>query len=86
MTETKESEGLLAFLRTEIPTAELATPLKVIQAFKQCEGVDEWMQPFEKWVRLEQLEDYLRLLTGTEADNVDDDRAIKFLRAVRSES
>jgi hypothetical protein len=61
----------------------LATALKVIQAFKQCEGVDEWMQPFEKWVRLEQLEDYLRLLTETEVDSVDDDRAIEFLRGVR---
>lgn len=82
--ETKEKpEGLISFLRTDISQDDLATALRVILAFKDCESQDDWLQPFHMWVRLEQLEDYLKLLTGTGTEAVEDQKAIDFLKAVR---
>jgi hypothetical protein len=54
--------------------------LDVIQEFKDCESLEEWTNvPSLSWVKLAQLQDYLRLLTGTEVEKVDDDTAKAFL-------
>jgi hypothetical protein len=82
-TEEHTEEGCIAFLRTDISKDDLATTLRVIAAFKACESREEWLSiPFAAWGKLEQLEDYLKLLTGTDAESVDDERAIEFLKAL----
>lgn len=74
---------LLNFLGTKRPVEELRTALAVIQEFKEHESQEEWMRPFMMWTRLEQLEDYLKLLTETDAETVSDKRAIDHLRQLR---
>ena len=70
-----EDDGLRRFLATPISQADLRTALMVIETFKSLENTDEYMMPFIGWARLEQLEDYLRLLTGIDAKKVKDTTA-----------
>jgi hypothetical protein len=76
-----EEEGVLGFLRTDIPVDELRIALKVIRSFKDCESREEWLViPFAAWAKFEQLEDCLKLLTDTDAGDVDDQRMLDFFR------
>lgn len=75
--------GLLNFLGTPIPVEDLKTALRVIEAFKKCESAAEWMDmPFSAWLRLEQLEDYLGMLTDPKHET-DDTTALKHLKKLR---
>ena len=48
------------FLKTQRSQAELAIALTVLREFKECESTEEWaLAPFQAWVKLEQLEEYL---------------------------
>ena len=48
------------------------------------ESREEYIRfPFESWKRLEQLQDYLRLLTDTNIDKVKDDTAVMILERIR---
>lgn len=82
---THGRHGLLRFLATDLPEADLLAALRVIEAFKSFENTREYDMPFELWVRLEQLEDYLRLLLDP-SHNTDDSRALAFLGSVRGSS
>lgn len=76
-------EGVLAFLRTDLPSDDLVAALRVIRAFKDCESREEWMAiPIAAWGKLEQLEDILKLLTDTDASEVDDQRMLEFFRVI----
>jgi hypothetical protein len=77
-TMSNEAEGLLRFMRTTRPREELRVALDVIRDFKACENRDEWAMPFHHWMRLEQLEDYLKLLVGDRPDEVSDQTALDY--------
>jgi hypothetical protein len=67
------AQGLLRFLETKRPLDELKIALAVVREFKALESRDEWVEtPFIGWLRFEQFEDYLKLLTGDGADEVKD--------------
>lgn len=76
--------GMLRFLATDLPASDLQAALRVIEAFKALENESEFGMPFSMWVRLEQLQDYLCMLTDPE-HKTDDTRAAAFLRRVRKE-
>ncbi len=77
--------GLWQFLKTKRSVEELKTALAVIEEFKDCESEREWLAlPFAMWTKLEQLEDYLRLVTGEGAEEVKDETAIHLWQAIRS--
>lgn len=83
MSAAKKDHGLLKFLGTSLPEDDLKTALRVIEAFKKCESADEWMSmPFSAWLRLEQLEDYLGMLTDPEHET-DDTRALNHLKKLK---
>ena len=72
--------GLIRFLETKRSRQDLEAALSVIEEFKQLETTVEYMlQPFSLWVRLEQLEDYLRLLLGKDVEKVNDGIAREYL-------
>jgi hypothetical protein len=81
--DVRPAEGLLRLLETERPLDELRVTLATIREFKELESRDEWMMRFIAWVRLEQLEDYLRLLTNDGADEVSDEVARAYFAAMR---
>jgi hypothetical protein len=82
-TITTDEDGVLGFLRTDIPVEDLRTALRVIRAFKDCESSEEWLMiPFASWAKLEQLEDCLKLLTDTDVSDVTDERMLEFFRAL----
>jgi hypothetical protein len=68
--------GIIDFLKTNRSEAELRTALEVLREFKKCESAAEWgLCPFQAWVKLEQLEEFLAYLTDKEPMK-DDARAI----------
>ena len=78
-------EGVIKFLGTKRSSEELKTALDVIEEFKSFETKEEWIEcPFSCWVKLEQLQDYLKLLTNTGVEDVDDYKAIKYLEQIRT--
>lgn len=75
---------LLEFLKTKRTKEELNLVLDILKEFKGHESQEEWaFCSFESWVKLEQFEDYLRLLTEREIEEVDDDRAKEHLSALQ---
>jgi hypothetical protein len=51
---------IIDFLDLDLPKDELATALKVLRAFKQCESIEEYLLgSFSGWVKLEQFEELL---------------------------
>lgn len=67
---------LIEFLETERTKEELNTALDIIKEFKEKESEREFMQfSCESWQRLEQLEEYLKLLINREKDTVEDTTA-----------
>lgn len=81
MEETKNKNGLLEFLKTKRTKEELKLCLDILKEFKGCENEMEWLVcSFESWIKLEQFEDYLRLLTNTETEEVNDDTAKEFFK------
>ena len=78
-----EREGILTFLNTTRSKEELRTALSVIEEFKASESEAEWFGiMFSAWAKLEQLEDFLRLLTGEGADQVTDQIALDYFAAL----
>lgn len=74
-----ERGGILTFLKTQRSKEELRTALAVLTEFKECESQAEWFGiMFDAWAKLEQLEDFLRLLTGDGANKVTDQRALDY--------
>lgn len=73
----KHKDGILRFLSSDkFSTAELKTALDVLRHFKDMESSAEWFDiPFDAWAKLEQMEDYLKLMTDTDADDVSDEIA-----------
>ena len=77
-------KGLVTFLNTDRNKGELKIALDVIQEFRSKESLEEWgLCPFDCWVKLEQLEDYLKLLTRTDVDSVDDNKAIQYFKEIK---
>ena len=55
------------FLKTKRSKAELRTALAVLLEFKECESAEEWaLIMFSAWVKLEQLEEFLKHLVNGE--------------------
>lgn len=53
------------FLKTKRSKEELTIVLQVLNEFKQCENIDEWLQiPFMAWAKLEQLREFLDYLVN----------------------
>jgi hypothetical protein len=78
-------DGLLRFLATKRSLSDLKIALAVLREFKKCEITHGWAAiPFATWTKLEQLEDYLKLLTDTQAGEVRDARARDYLARVRA--
>lgn len=76
--------GLHQFLRTERSVDELKTALAVILEFKDHESAQEWgAVMFACWSKLEQLEDYLKLMTDTDVESVNDKIAKAMMQAIR---
>lgn len=76
--------GLLNFLKTTRSKEDLKTALSVLEEFKQAESSAEYFGgSFSLWVRLEQFEDYLRLLTGEGVNQVDDKIAKSYFEALK---
>lgn len=76
---------LLEFLKTTRTTEELNLVLDVLKEFKSHESDLEWAGcSFESWVKLEQFEDYLKLLTERDVERVQDSRAKKYLETLRT--
>lgn len=79
-----DEPGLWQFLKTKRSIEELETALAVIREFKQCESTGEWLSTtFADWSILEQLEDYLCVLTDTDLDDVDDEAAKLLLAEIK---
>lgn len=77
-----EQNGLLDFLTTKTSKEDLVTTLRVLEEFKGHESKEEWMYcSFDTWVKLEQFEDYLRILTNTKVEEVGDEVAKNFFNA-----
>ena len=80
----KNENGLLDFLKTKRTKEELKLCLDILKEFKGHESQMEWLWcSFSTWVKLEQFEDYLRLLTDTEVEDVSDERAKEFFKNCR---
>jgi len=48
------------FLELPLAQSDLEAALRVVRAFKKCEGELEWLVvSFEAWAKLEQLEEFL---------------------------
>ncbi len=78
---TNNENGLLDFLKTKRTIEELKLCLDILKEFKSCESYSEFcFSSFESWQRFEQFEDYLKLLTNTDVDEVEDDKAKLFLK------
>lgn len=76
-------DGALRFLKTTKSRADLCIALDVLMEFKDCENAGEWMMtPFAAWAKLEQLQDYLCLLTSRDVDKVDDQTAKDYLASL----
>lgn len=76
MTRDLKKFGLIEFLKTKRSSKELCSALKVIEEFKSCESPEEYIgHDFCTWSRLEQLEDYLRILTNDGEGKVSDKTA-----------
>lgn len=74
---------LLEFLKTKRKKEELIQTLDILKEFKNLESRKEWdFCSVECWIKFEQFEDYLRLLTGREVDEVDDDKAKGYFSAL----
>lgn len=73
-------EGIIRFLSHRGFTKEqLVIALDVISTFKMMESQDEYFSiPFACWAKLEQLQDFLKLMTGVDADDVSDEIAIAY--------
>lgn len=72
---------LLEFLKTKRTKKELNIALDILKEFKNCENLEEWVScPFYLWTRLEQLEDYLGLLTNRETNKIKDKTAKKYYK------
>lgn len=77
---------LLEFLKTKRTKEELNIVLDVLKEFKYHESQEEWcFCPLKSWEKLEQFEDYLRLLTEREVEEVNDDKAKQYLIAFLNE-
>jgi len=77
---------LLEFLKTKRTKEELNLVLDILKEIKSNESKEELaFCSFESWVKLEQFEDYLRLLTNREVEEVDDDKAKEYLSALANE-
>jgi predicted transcriptional regulator len=77
---------LLEFLKTKRTKEELSLVLDILKEFKEHESEKELaFCSFESWVKLEQFEDYLKLLTEREVEDVDDNRAKEYLSALANE-
>lgn len=60
-----QEKGIISFLETNRPKKELKLALEVIREFKDYESRHEWLHiPFVAWTKLEQLEEFLKFLTG----------------------
>ena len=82
----EDDDGMLRFLKTARSKSELSLALDVLIEFKGCESVGEWAAiPFAAWAKLEQFQDYLRLLTGRDVKEVDDQTAKDYLAALTSD-
>lgn len=82
---SKKPEGLWRFLLSGRTKGELIIALKILNEFKSNESREEYIGfPFESWKRLDQLQDYLRLLTDTDVGEVKDHIAIMILERNRS--
>ena len=76
---------LLDFLKTKSKKKDLEIALKILKEFKENESSEEWMlTPFSTWVKLEQFEDHLKLLTGVETESVNDKRTIDYYKRVQA--
>jgi hypothetical protein len=54
---------IIEFLKTSTSKGDLATALRVLRGFKECESQREWaITPFLAWAKLEQLEEFLSYL------------------------
>jgi hypothetical protein len=50
----------LDFLKADLDPKDLEAALRVIRSFKECESTEEWgATPFDRWMKLEQLEEFL---------------------------
>lgn len=77
---------LLEFLKSKRTKEELNLALDILQEFKKHQSQKEWaFCSFESWVKLEQFEDYLRLLTNRELEEVDDTKAKEYFEALANE-
>lgn len=56
------------FLKTKTRREDLATALRIVREFKECESGKEFLfVPFIAWAKLEQLEEFLENLTEGKA-------------------
>lgn len=79
-----DKDGLWQFLNTKRSVKDLKIALAVLREFKKCESNEEWLfHAFATWQKLEQFEDYLKVLTGDGADKVTDESAPLILAAYR---
>jgi hypothetical protein len=78
-----EKNGLLDFLKTKRSKKELKLCLDILTEFKKHESKIEWVvTPFDTWAKLEQFEEYLKLLTNTNIKSVTDEVAKEFLKNI----
>ena len=74
---------LLEFLKTKRTKDELKLVLDILKEFKNNESEKEFIYcSCESWIKLEQFEDYLRLLTDTEVEKVEDSRAKEYMKTL----
>lgn len=53
------------FLKTTRSKEDLQIVLEVLQEFKNNESTEEWLMiPFEAWIKLEQLEEFLEYMVN----------------------
>lgn len=73
----KHKDGILRFLSSDkFSATDLKTALDVLHHFKDMESSDEWLYiPFAAWAKLEQMEDYLKLMTNSNTEDVSDEIA-----------
>ena len=75
---------LIDFLKTTRTKEELSLALDILKEFKNNESQNEWLNfPFESWARLEQLEDYIKILTDIDLDSVDDIHAKEYFKSIK---
>lgn len=79
---SREALGLLSFLKTETSKEDLATTLRVLREFKECESQKEWVNiSFVAWAKLEQMEEFLAHLV--EGKPLEDDTKAAIARRTR---